>query len=191
MSIAKFSRNGRLISKGAAYLLSSRVSQAQSPEAVPETFNTRFPVTQNKMSQKIDVLLYGLGAIGSFYAYILQKSDQVRLSVAARSNYDAVKANGLTIKSDNHGEHSFRPAAVLRSSAEAGHTFDLVVCCNKATNPEGTPMQIASAVEDGKTVIALMQNGVGNEDPFHEAFPKSTILSGVVGISRKGTQIES
>ena len=135
------------------------------------------------MSEKIEVLLYGLGAIGSFYAYILQKSDQVRLSVVARSNYNAVKSNGLTIKSENHGEHNFHPAAVLRSPTEAEHNFDFIVCCNKATNPEETPSQLAPVVEDGKTVIALMQNGVGNEDPLHRAFPKSTILSGVVSLN--------
>ena len=135
------------------------------------------------MGEKIEVLLYGLGAIGSFYAFILQKSDQVRLSVAARSNHDAVKANGLTMKSENHGEHNFHPAVVLKSPAEAGHKFDFIVCCNKAINPEGTPSELAPVVENGKTVVALMQNGVGNEDPFHRAFPDCTILSGVVSLN--------
>jgi len=39
------------------------------------------------------VLLYGLGAIGSFYAFILSRNDNVVLDVVARSNYDAVKQN--------------------------------------------------------------------------------------------------
>lgn len=30
-------------------------------------------------------------SIGSFYAFILQRSDRVRLTVVARSNYEAVK----------------------------------------------------------------------------------------------------
>ena len=31
--------------------------------------------------------------IGSFYAFILSRSDRVRLTVVARSNYEAVQAN--------------------------------------------------------------------------------------------------
>ena len=31
--------------------------------------------------------------IGSFYAFILQRCERVRLTVVARSNYEAVKSN--------------------------------------------------------------------------------------------------
>ncbi|KAE8374668.1 hypothetical protein BDV26DRAFT_295798 [Aspergillus bertholletiae] len=61
------------------------------------------------MSNQIDVLLYGLGAIGSFYAFILTRNDRVRLTVVARSNYDAVKENGIFLDSVNHGQNRFRP----------------------------------------------------------------------------------
>jgi len=43
--------------------------------------------------QETKVLLYGLGAIGSFYAFVFSKNDNVVLDVVARSNYDAVKKN--------------------------------------------------------------------------------------------------
>lgn len=55
------------------------------------------------------VLLYGLGAIGGFYAFILSRNKDVELDVVARSNYDAVKQNGLEIYSANHGEHIVQP----------------------------------------------------------------------------------
>lgn len=32
-------------------------------------------------------------SIGSFYAFILSRSDRVRLTVVARSNYEAIKSN--------------------------------------------------------------------------------------------------
>lgn len=50
-----------------------------------------------------------LHRIGSFYAFILSRSEKVRLSVVARSNYDAVKAKGLTLNSENHGSHHVTP----------------------------------------------------------------------------------
>ena len=134
------------------------------------------------MEDKVEVLLHGLGAIGAFYAFILQRSKDVRLSVTARSNYEAVKANGLLVKSENHGENLFRPAATLRTPGEAGHPFDFIVCANKATNLEFTAEQLAPVVDQDRTTIVLMQNGVGNEDPFHRRFPKCSILSGVVSL---------
>lgn len=131
------------------------------------------------MGETVDVLLYGLGAIGSFYAFILQKNPRVRLSVCARSNYEVVKNNGVTIRSKTHGEHTFRPVKVLRTPEEAQQTYDYVVCVHKAVNTDSVLKQLVPVVDEN-TTIALMQNGVGNEDPFRKAFPKSTIVSGVV-----------
>lgn len=134
------------------------------------------------MSAPIEVLLYGLGAIGSFYAFILQRNPRVRLSVCARSNYDAVKANGVTIRSKNHGDHMFLPVKVLRSPDEAQQTYDYIVCVNKAVNTDAVLKQLVPVVDEKKTTIVLTQNGVGNEDPFREAFPGCTIVSGVVWV---------
>jgi hypothetical protein len=74
------------------------------------------PSTQSTVKQSYftlesmpTVLLYGLGAIGGFYAFILSRNKDVELDVVARSNYDAVKQNGLKIHSENHGEHVVRP----------------------------------------------------------------------------------
>ncbi|THY03247.1 hypothetical protein D6D03_04527 [Aureobasidium pullulans] len=43
--------------------------------------------------RKTKVLLYGLGAIGGFYAFILSRDSSVELSVVARSNLEVVKKN--------------------------------------------------------------------------------------------------
>ncbi|KAK2015874.1 2-dehydropantoate 2-reductase [Colletotrichum eremochloae] len=127
--------------------------------------------------KQLDVLLYGLGAIGSFYAFILNRVPHVRLTVVARSNYDAVKENGITISSENHGEHTFRPYKVLRNAAEAEAKFDYIVCAHKAITQDAVPMQIAPAVDEDKSTIVIIQNGVGNEVPFRQAFPHTTIIS--------------
>ena len=50
-------------------------------------------MTVSEMTAKeIKILLYGLGAIGSFYAFILNRNKNVVLDVVARSNYEAVKS---------------------------------------------------------------------------------------------------
>ena len=154
-------------------------------------------------------------SIGSFYAFILERTKRVRLTVVARSNYEAVKKDvgcllrlervnadeagpqGLQIKSANHGDHVVHPAkgvkfpplfghsrltvcAVVKTPAEAGETYDYIVCAHKAVDQASTAKQIAPAVDERKTCIVIIQNGVGNEDPFRQAFPKCAILSCVV-----------
>ncbi|KFA46821.1 hypothetical protein S40293_05577 [Stachybotrys chartarum IBT 40293] len=138
--------------------------------------------------KQLDVLVYGLGAIGSFYAFILSRNDNVRLTVVARSNYDAVAANGLKMASENHGEHTVKPYKVVRTAAEAGTTFDYIVCAHKAIDQASVPGQLASAVDEGKTTIVIIQNGVGNEEPFRNAFPATTILSCVTWVGAKQTE---
>ncbi|KAL1859217.1 hypothetical protein Plec18170_002333 [Paecilomyces lecythidis] len=125
----------------------------------------------------INVLIHGLGAIGSFYAFILDRAPNVRLSVIARSNYDVVKQKGLTIKSQNHGEHILRPAGVFKTPAEAvGPRYDYVVCAHKAVDQENA-LAALKPVIDERTTVVIIQNGVGNEEPFREAFPDSSIIT--------------
>jgi ketopantoate reductase len=68
----------------------------------------------------------------------------------------------------------------VRTPAEAGETYDYIVLANKAIDQTSVPARIAPAVDENKTTIVIAQNGVGNEDPFREAFPKNAILSCVV-----------
>ncbi|KAI1331615.1 2-dehydropantoate 2-reductase [Xylariaceae sp. FL0255] len=133
-------------------------------------------------SEPIDVLLYGLGAIGSFYAFILSLVPNVRLTVVARSNYDAVKSKGINITSENHGKHVVKPYKVVKNAAEAESTFDYIVCAHKAIDQSSVPAQIAPAVDEKKTTIVIIQNGVGNEEPFRKKFPGASIISCVTWV---------
>ncbi|KAI8624998.1 2-dehydropantoate 2-reductase [Xylariaceae sp. FL1651] len=139
-------------------------------------------------SGHIDVLLYGLGAIGSFYAFILSRTENVRLTVVARSNYNAVRSKGLTITSENHGNHIVQPYKVVKSAAEAQSTFDYIVCAHKAINQASVPEQLASAVDEEKTTIVIIQNGVGNEEPFRKRFPGASIISCVTWVGARQTE---
>lgn len=69
---------------------------------------------------------------------------------------------------------------MVRSAAEAGHKFDYIVCAHKAIDQASVPPQIAPAVDETRSTIVIIQNGVGNEEPFQSAFPTTTILSCVV-----------
>jgi ketopantoate reductase len=104
---------------------------------------------------------------------------------------------GLRIISENHGEHLVWPAegwsiflpcimsdalsvTVLEAPNESTQIFDYVVCVHKAVNQSAAVKQIAPVVTRSKTCVVIIQNGVGNEDPFRQAFPENSILSVVV-----------
>jgi 2-dehydropantoate 2-reductase len=53
-----------------------------------------------------NVLLFGLGAIGSIYASILHLSSKCNVHVVARSNYQHIKENGLDLVSPKFGNHN-------------------------------------------------------------------------------------
>ncbi|KAJ5160949.1 uncharacterized protein N7482_007953 [Penicillium canariense] len=133
------------------------------------------------MSDRIEVLVYGLGAIGSFYAFILSRSERVRLTVVARSNYAAVRANGITIHSENHGQHTFYPHKVVKSPAEAS-VMDYVVCAHKAIDQDEVAAQLKPVVDPSRTTVVVIQNGVGNEEAFRKQFPQSSILTCVTWV---------
>ncbi|KAF2165336.1 hypothetical protein M409DRAFT_55750 [Zasmidium cellare ATCC 36951] len=127
--------------------------------------------------EKINVLLFGLGAIGGFYAFILSKNPNVSLSVIARSNYEAVKQNGLHITSALHGTHTIKPTNVFQTPSDATPLkFAYIILAHKAINPSTIPPLFKTCVSDSTTFV-IIQNGVGNEDPFRSTFPANTIIS--------------
>ncbi|KAK5708091.1 i-AAA protease yme1 [Elasticomyces elasticus] len=70
---------------------------------------------------------------------------------------------------------------VLRSPADAGTTFDYIVCANKAVDPDSVPPLLKPAVGE-QTTFVIAQNGVGNEEPFRHHFPSSSIISCVIWV---------
>lgn len=57
--------------------------------------------------------------------------------------------------------------------------YDYIVCAHKAITPGLDPNDFRS-VANMDTTFVILQNGVGNEEPFRQSFPYSTIISCVV-----------
>ncbi|KAK6003261.1 hypothetical protein QM012_001106 [Aureobasidium pullulans] len=136
--------------------------------------------------EDIRVLLFGLGAIGGFYAFVLGRNKNVSLSVVARSNYEQVKSHGLSVQSENHGNHKVNIDQIYKVPDEITTPFDYIICTHKAVNPGKVPPLLRSAVGD-QTTFVIIQNGVGNEEPFRSIFPNNTIISCVTWVG--ATQI--
>jgi 2-dehydropantoate 2-reductase len=131
-----------------------------------------------------NILVVGVGCIGSVYACILAASSQSRVTCVCRSNYEAVKQTGLRVSSPILGDLRSSPTVVetVVEAVEQSHVpFDFVLVCTKATQSATKVVieQIRPAFTSDRTSLVLIQNGLGVERPFHLAFPDTTIISGV------------
>ncbi|KAG2159416.1 ketopantoate reductase PanE/ApbA-domain-containing protein [Suillus bovinus] len=149
-----------------------------------------------------DVLLVGLGAVGTIYAYILQSSKLVRVTAVARSNYDVVNAKGIHIKSQKYGTHeSWKPHRLVSSVAEAAdRPYSYVFLTTKAI-PEviKTPRILEPLLSrpyserHPQPTYVLLQNGLGVErDLYHSVkaldLGEPRIISTVVYISTNAVE---
>ncbi|KAJ1945689.1 hypothetical protein EC988_005701, partial [Linderina pennispora] len=132
------------------------------------------------------VLLVGAGALGSVYAWRLDVSSKIQVTTVCRSNYETVKENGFHIISHAFGDEVYRPHRVVRTIDEAvadGDVYDFVIVCTKALpNLGDTSSIIAPAVQDPRTIIMLIQNGIGIEDPYAARYPNNPIVSTIAYI---------
>jgi len=125
----------------------------------------------------------GAGAVGCFYASRMHKEPHILVSLVCRSNYAAIKANGVSLKTHSFGDYHFYPEHVFNSvqvAAEIKLHWDYVVVTAKAL-PDDTVL--VTPVVDKDSSIVLIQNGVGVEEPYRRRFPSNPVLSAVTVIS--------
>ncbi|EAU83963.1 hypothetical protein CC1G_09845 [Coprinopsis cinerea okayama7 len=127
-----------------------------------------------------EILVVGFGAVGAIYSYILKKSEKARISVVARSNFEAVERDGLNIKSGKYGEiKGWKADAVFKSVEDAASRapargYDYVLVATKAipeltTTPQLLQPLLSSSYQHPQPVYVLFQNGLGVEKALYEA----------------------
>ncbi|KZP27097.1 hypothetical protein FIBSPDRAFT_948755 [Athelia psychrophila] len=81
-----------------------------------------------------EILIVGLGAVGTIYGYILKNGGRVRVTIVARSNHAIVQANGIHIKSVKYGDiPGWKPHRLCSSIAEAAdRAYAYVIVTTKA-----------------------------------------------------------
>ncbi|PKI82596.1 2-dehydropantoate 2-reductase [Malassezia vespertilionis] len=128
------------------------------------------------------VLVVGAGAVGCFYASRLDPSAFVGL--VCRSNYDAVHAHGISMKTSSFGDYHYQPNAVYAAAENAAMDgpWDFVLVATKV-NTSLTAADIIASVVSQSTTIVLIQNGVMIESPFRARFPETPILSAVTVVA--------
>ena len=126
------------------------------------------------MEEKIKILLFGTGAVGSFYAGKLSQAG-ASVSVVARSDYNVVKDSGIKIKSI-YGDFHFIPEKVLKSGAEYNDNPDFIIVTTKVLPEIDVCNLIKDAVKPESSIV-LLQNGIDIEKPVAAGFPRNEIIS--------------
>ncbi|HIL73756.1 MAG TPA: 2-dehydropantoate 2-reductase, partial [Verrucomicrobia bacterium] len=124
---------------------------------------------------KLDkIAIVGCGAVGSFYGGKLCQAGR-DAHFLLRSDYEAVRDNGVHIQSPN-GDFHVRPVAA-KSPWEIGRC-DLVVVGLKSTANHRLGELLAPLVGEG-TVLLTLQNGLGNEAALAKRFPAQSVFGGM------------
>ncbi len=111
--------------------------------------------------QAIKVGIIGTGAIGGFYGVMLAKAGY-EVHYLLRSEYSAVKQNGLLIESDVYGQVHQAQVNAWHEASQMPKCDWLLVGAKTTSNPSLVPLIEAAAADNAKVV--LMQNGFGVED---------------------------
>ncbi|KDQ64189.1 hypothetical protein JAAARDRAFT_218818 [Jaapia argillacea MUCL 33604] len=131
-----------------------------------------------------EICVVGLGAIGTIYAWALQRSGKAKITAVCRSNFRTIADNGLHITSDKLGGiNTWRPDRIVNSIADAAdRDYDYVICAFKCLpDVAKTPDLISPLLTKTKTFV-LIQNGIAIEADLQTAVPDATIISGCAWI---------
>jgi 2-dehydropantoate 2-reductase len=120
------------------------------------------------------IAVVGPGAVGSFYGARLARTGH-DLHFVLRSDYDAVRRNGVFIRSPE-GDFTVRPRCA-RTPEEIGEC-DLVLIALKTTANDQFP-KLLPPLTGKHTALLTLQNGLGNEERLAELFPVEQILGGL------------
>ncbi|MGO1693611.1 MAG: ketopantoate reductase family protein [Marinobacter sp.] len=140
------------------------------------------------MNNKPSILILGAGAIGGFYGAILKKAG-CRVSTVLRSDYEAVKAQGVRINSPL-GDLSYRPDQVYREGDLPDEAPDFLIVCVKIL-PGVDRIQLVAPWIGEKTCLVLIENGLDIERELADAYPGNPLISclAFIAVSRAETGV--
>ena len=129
------------------------------------------------------IAVIGVGGIGGYYGALLAHSGEEVSFVARSAHLEAIRKNGLTIKSI-HGDFIANPARVTDNPAEIG-PVDLVLFCVKTYDTDEAAQAIKPIIrkESADTAVLSLQNGVDAVEQIGKVVGVEHMLAGATWIS--------
>ncbi|MFG0633272.1 putative 2-dehydropantoate 2-reductase [Pseudomonas sp. xss_2] len=127
-------------------------------------------------SRSTRIGIIGSGAIGGFYGLMLARAG-FEVHFLLRSEYEAVREQGLSMQSAVHGQVHMQVNAYA-SAADMPLCDWLLVGAKATSNAELAPLIVQAAAPEARVV--LLQNGLGVEDQLRPALrPDMHLLGGL------------
>lgn len=117
-------------------------------------------------------LIVGTGGVGGYFGGKLARSGKNVWFVARGAHLEAMKQNGLVVKSA--GETFVVPPGKMTDRPSDAGPCDVILVCVKSPDTEQTAAALAGTVSPSTLIISL-QNGIDNEERI-----RSIIASGIV-----------
>lgn len=119
--------------------------------------------------------IIGTGAIGGFYGVMLARAGY-DVHFLLRSEYQAVKQNGLQINSAVHGSLHLDSVQAYGDASDMPRCDWVLVGAKSTSNRTLAPLIEQVAAPDARVVV--LQNGLGVEDDLRNVLPDSLHLLG-------------
>ena len=121
------------------------------------------------------IAIVGTGAVGGWYAALLAEAGH-EVHCLARSDSDAIRKNGLTIR--NQGRERIVRVASASPDAAAIGPCDLVVVTIKSTSNLALPALVTPLLGPA-TIVLTLQNGMGNVEALAKLLAIERVVAGL------------
>ena len=126
----------------------------------------------------------GTGAIGGYYGSLLSKAGK-EVHFLFHSDYEYVCQNGLYVKSCDGSFHLDNIHAYKHSGDMP--KCDVVLVCLKTVNNHRLASLLTPLLH-AKTIVVLIQNGIGVEQDVQAMFPQTSLVAGLAFICCSKTE---
>ena len=122
----------------------------------------------------MNILVFGAGAIGSFFGGMLSKKENVIL-LGRNDHVDEINKNGLRISGKTNLKARIKS---FKSIDEVSQNIDLILLTVKSYDTEKACKEIAKIISN-KTIVLSLQNGLDNIQKIKKYVDKKNIIAGV------------
>jgi 2-dehydropantoate 2-reductase len=126
------------------------------------------------------VAVMGAGGTGGFFGGLLARAGEDVTFIARGPHLNAIRANGLRVKSRLAGDFTVTPRAT--DDPQTLGPVDLILFSVKSYNTAEAVAKIGSLVGP-QTMILSVQNGIDNEDRIADVVGPKPVLGGVAQVS--------
>lgn len=120
--------------------------------------------------------IVGTGAIGGYYGGLLARAGE-DVHFLLRSDYEAVKANGLRIVLDDDSDFTVNPAQAYARAEDMGPCDVVIITLKSTANTLLSELLPPLLKED--TLLVTFQNGLGAADNLAREYGAERVLGGL------------